>query len=350
MRAVVDILIFILVVPVPGLLDFRAMSAQPDVPDAWDDDWESQADVCEIWVIDSSVCHCCFFFGLCKSHSDRRTIQKLANHSTPPSEKKVSSKVTKAQRRAQQAEFNRQLWAEAYAIPFAINDFKIDELSTSRSESPQTFHYVEARSDVPLKQDFKPAVTLLSRKPQITTRQSSSVAGIGGATVGVGQLGLNGEEDDSDEDSNKPSEPTPEERQAIALKNLEEKQRKYEEVRERLFGSPSATTSGNSSPGSTTPPRQIQSSEGRGKGKGRGRDYREKRDSSTASGKSRNLYDPGSPAKAGVPPHLPRRERQGDRSDSENQFAPQQPSRSPRGPDASGRGGFRFGNRGARAS
>jgi hypothetical protein len=36
---------------------------------------------------------------------------------TPPSEfsdsKKVSAKVTKAQRRAQQAEFNRQLWAEA---------------------------------------------------------------------------------------------------------------------------------------------------------------------------------------------------------------------------------------------
>lgn len=36
-----------------------------------------------------------------------------AEQQTPP-EKKVSSKVTKAQRRAQQAEFNRQLWAEAY--------------------------------------------------------------------------------------------------------------------------------------------------------------------------------------------------------------------------------------------
>lgn len=35
--------------------------------------------------------------------------------STESSEpKKVSSKVSKAQRRAQQAEFNRQLWAEAY--------------------------------------------------------------------------------------------------------------------------------------------------------------------------------------------------------------------------------------------
>lgn len=172
------------------------------------------------------------------------------------------------------------------------------------------------------------------------------------ATTGVGQLGLDGEDGDSDGESNKPKEPTAEERQAIALKNREEKQRKYEEVRERLFGSPSATTSGNSSPGSTTPPRQNQSNELRAKGKARGgRDYREKRDSSTASNKSRHLYGSSSPAKSNTPPHLQTRERQqGDRSDSEKQFAPQQPSRNPRGPDPSGRGGFRLGNRGARAS
>lgn len=40
--------------------------------------------------------------------------KKLASEPTPQPEKKISSKVTKAQRRAQQAEFNRQLWAEAY--------------------------------------------------------------------------------------------------------------------------------------------------------------------------------------------------------------------------------------------
>ncbi|KAJ5380222.1 uncharacterized protein N7496_002650 [Penicillium cataractarum] len=275
------------------------MSAKPEVPDAWDVDWESQAD-------------------------------KLADQPTPPAEKKVSSKVTKAQRRAQQAEFNRQLWAEA--------------------ESPQTFHYVEARSEVPLKQDFKPTVTLLSRRPQIASRQSSSSGGIDGATAGIGQLGLD-DEGDSDEDSSKPHQPTFEERQAIALKNREERQRKYEEARERLFGSPSATTSGNSSPGSTTPPRQNQPGEGRGKGKGRGgqRDYREKRDSSTASNKSRQqLYDPASPNRSNGST-LQRRDRpQGDRSDTEKQNAPQQPSRTPRGPDGSGRGGFGFANRGAR--
>jgi hypothetical protein len=46
-------------------------------------------------------------------HADGHHLQNLDSKSTPPSEKKVSSKVTKAQRRAEQAEFNRQLWAEA---------------------------------------------------------------------------------------------------------------------------------------------------------------------------------------------------------------------------------------------
>ncbi|OQD72458.1 hypothetical protein PENDEC_c021G06283 [Penicillium decumbens] len=271
------------------------MSANAEVPNAWEDDWESQADI-------------------------------LATKSATEPEKKVSSKVTKAQRRAQQAEFNRQLWAEA--------------------ETPQTFHFVEARSDaVPLKQDIKPAVTLLSRRPQIATRQST--AGVDGATAGFKQLGLDGEEGDSDDES-KPREPTPEERQAIALRNREEKQRKYEEVRERLFGSPSATTSGTSS-GSTTPPRQNSSVDSRGKGKGRGgRDY-QKRDSSTAVNKSRHLYDPSTSARSNGP-QLQRRERQLGRGDTEKSPAPQQPTRSPRGPDGSGRGGFGFGNRGARTS
>ncbi|KAJ5848263.1 hypothetical protein N7455_012220 [Penicillium solitum] len=282
------------------------------VPDVWEDSWENQAD-------------------------------KLDSKSTPPSEKKVSSKVTKAQRRAEQAEFNRQLWAEA-AIAFI---WAVQETELGCSESTETFHFVEARADVPLKQDFKPAVTLLSRKPQLVTRHSSSSSRtITAATAGLGRLGLD-DDDDSDDDT-KPPQPTPEERHAIALKNREEKQRKYEEVRERLFGSPSATASGTSSPGSTTPPRQNSTGEGRGRGKGRGggRDH-QKRDSSSASSKSsRHLYDPSTSAKSNGP-FLQRGGRpQVERSGSDTQ-APQQPMRSPRGPDASGRGGFNF-NRGAR--
>ncbi|KAL4932189.1 uncharacterized protein BDV17DRAFT_255093 [Aspergillus undulatus] len=251
--------------------------------DAWEDDWESQAD-------------------------------KLDSEPTPPPpEKKMSSKVTKAQRRAQQLEFNRQLWAEA--------------------ESPQTFHFYEATSDVPLKQEFKPTVTVLSRNPVLMTRQGSS-GGDGGAAAGLGRLDLNAESDEE-----KPPEPTPEERQAMALKNREEKQRKYEEVRERLFGTPSAPTSGASSPRSETPPR----SEGRGKGRsrGNGRDNNSRRDQSAASGKSKQLYDPGSPSRPNSSYGRRDWQQSGDRSQSDSSQSPRQPIRNPRGPDSNGRGGFK---------
>lgn len=172
-------------------------------------------------------------------------------------------------------------------------------------EQPETFHFLEAKSNVPLKQEFKPAVTLLSRKPQVASRPLESPA-LESATARIGQLGLNPENDfdDSEENNDRP-EPSPEERQAMALRNREEKQRKYEEVRERLFGSPSAPTSGSSSR-SATPPK-----DGRGKGKSRsgGRNNRNGRDSSAASGNSRQLYDPGqNPNSAAV--YLQREERQ----------------------------------------
>lgn len=82
------------------------MSANPSSAgpsNAWDDDdWETQADVRAL-LSD-------YPGPLPQSHASK----KLATEPTPLPEKKVSSKVTKAQRRAQQAEFNRQLWAEAY--------------------------------------------------------------------------------------------------------------------------------------------------------------------------------------------------------------------------------------------
>ncbi|KAL1964711.1 hypothetical protein VTN77DRAFT_6737 [Rasamsonia byssochlamydoides] len=278
------------------------------IPDAWEDDWEKLAD------------------------------KQADAPEQPPVEKKVSSKVTKAQRRAAQAEFNRQLWAEA--------------------ESAQTFHFLEAKSSVPLKQDFKPAVTVLSRRPQIASRQAGS-SGVESATAGLSRLGLSADgkdlSDSDDEANNKPPELTAEERQAKALRDREEKQRKYEEVRERLFGSSSNPGSGASSPGSTTPPPSRQhnnSGDGRGRGRNRGggrdKDSREKRDSPGSSGKSRQLYDPGYSPRPNSS-YLQRRERSQqqstERSDSEQQ-APRQPTRSPRGPDGSGRGGFGFSPRG----
>ncbi|KAL2823884.1 hypothetical protein BDW59DRAFT_162853 [Aspergillus cavernicola] len=264
--------------------------------DAWGEDWESQADKLD------------------------------AEPAPPPQEvKKVSSKVTKAQRRAQQMEFNRQLWAEA--------------------EQPQTFHFYEAASDVPLKQEFKPTVTVLSRNPQVANRQSSSA--VGAAAAGFRRLDLNA--DDSDDE--KPPEPTPEERQAMALRNREEKQRKYEEVRERLFGTPSAPTSGASSPRSATPPKP----EGRGKGRSRGigRDNNnnnwDKRDQSAASGKSKQLYDPGSPSRPNSSYARKDKQQSSEMSQSDQPQSPRQPIRNPRGPDSSGRGGFKA-HRGAKTS
>lgn len=71
------------------------------VPDAWDDEWSAAADARVLPAPETSG-----------TDVKQNTI-------TPPEQeetKKVSSKVSKAQRRAQQAEFNRQLWAEAYAF------------------------------------------------------------------------------------------------------------------------------------------------------------------------------------------------------------------------------------------
>lgn len=272
----------------------------------------------------------------------------------------MSSKVTKAQRRAAQAEFNRQLWAEAYVCKSPKKTDMLTRQFTSR-DAPQTFHYLESKSEVPLKQEFKPAVTVLSRRPQIASRNGDA------ATAGISALSLgpDGKElYDSDEEANKPPEMTPEERHAKALKDREEKQRKYEEVRERLFGSSSTPGSGASSPGGTPPPSRHQSSggdgnRGRGRNRGGGRDRdsnnREKRDSpgnnsnnnNNNAGKQRQLYDPNYAAKSNSA-YIQRRDRpqsSTERSDTEQQV-PKQPIRTPRGPDGNGRGGFGFGPRG----
>ncbi|KAH8697567.1 hypothetical protein BGW36DRAFT_397246 [Talaromyces proteolyticus] len=280
-------------------------SEQDNVPDAWEADWES--------------------------------LDQDPNSETASLDKKVSSKVSKAQRRAAQAEFNRQLWAEA--------------------DAPQTFHYLESRSAVPLKQEYRPAVTVLSRRPQIASRNGENVKGADAVAAGISGLSLNGRElSDSEDESNKPPEMTPEERQAKALKDREEKQRKYEEVRERLFGSSSTPGSGASSPGGTPPPSRNQSSgggdgnRGRGRNRGGGRDNtRDKRDSpGNSMGKQRQLYDPTYSTKPNST-YIQRKDRQQqsstDKSDGEQQV-PKQPIRSPRGPDSNGRGGFGFSPRG----
>lgn len=239
-------------------------------------------------------------------------------------------------------------------------------------ESPQTFHFLEStKSDIPLKSEFKPAVKVLSRRPQVIARQASSVVAAGSeitsaATAGLARLALADDglsDDDNDgesEASNKPPEMTPEERQAKALREREEKQRKYEEVRERLFGPSSSNPgSGTSSParsGSATPPRQGRDNannnngidgghRGRGRSRGGGRGDRPRHQG--------QLYDPNYSQKPNSV-FLQRRERQGssvsaERADGEHRSQSprqQQPIRAPRNPENSGRGGFGFQHRG----
>ncbi|KAI1814705.1 hypothetical protein GGS20DRAFT_394440 [Poronia punctata] len=278
------------------------------VPDAWDDDdWESKA--------------------------DRAAVEAPKTEDEEP---KIP--MSKAERLALHAESNRKLWESAQA-------------------PPEPFHFLAARPEPPLATEFKPAVKVLSRKPTpktITKRDP--------LTGAVSQLRLDDEE--SDEEKNK-VQLTPEEVRAKQQREREEKQRRYEEVRAKIFGTnPAAsgsgnasnTSSGTSTPGNATPPR---STDGRGRGRGRGRggggahrhhDNRpdassNHRPSSSQSGRgSRELFDPN---------YLPRpgsyTERRGGGAPITGRSTPrdeEQAIRSPKGPDGSTKG---FAKRGAKA-
>ncbi|KAI1107595.1 hypothetical protein F4804DRAFT_104758 [Jackrogersella minutella] len=246
-------------------------------------------------------------------------------------EPQTQPQLSKAERLAQHAESNRKLWESAEA-------------------PPDTFHYLAARSDPPLATGFKPAVKVLSRKP---------VQDHGG--------------DDSDEDKKAP-QLTPEEIQAKQQRELEDKQRRYDEARAKIFGTTTGSnpSSGTSTPGAVTPPRSADGRGPRGRGRGGrggagvgvggggGHRYNESRGDrdnnprpSSQSGGGQ-LYDPNYAAKPGVQP-----ERRGNNYNNDG-GAPlfrrptpreeDQVIRAPRGPDGSGRGGFGFAKRGARDS
>ena len=189
---------------------------------------------------------------------------------------------------------------------------------------------------MPLKSEFKPAVKVLSRKPapKVVARKDP--------VSGLEQLTIE-DDDDDDEDESKQKPMTMEGRQLKAQKEREEKQRKYEEVRERLFGT-SEPSSGVTSPGTVTPP-NARAPGDRGRGKGRGRENQ--RPSSGSSNKTRQLYDPNYNAKPDSV-YQQKREAQGSGSRPSTPAIDEGIIRSPRGPDGSGRGGFGFANRGGK--
>ncbi|KAF2638038.1 hypothetical protein P280DRAFT_88850 [Massarina eburnea CBS 473.64] len=223
------------------------------VADAWDDDWESQAD------------------------------KQDESEKEPP-------KLTKAQRRAQHAEFNRQIWESA--------------------ENPEPLLFLEARNTVPVPSTFKPTMKVLARKPpQLLSRNDAA-----------------GDDEDSEEERRKKNEADFEERKARAQKERAEKERRYAEAREKIFGSPAASDESRAS----SPHKP-----GRG-GKGRAR----------AQAPGRQLYDPTYSPKPGSA-YVQKKESSASRPSTPNGL--EKPIREPRGPPASGRGGGGFAPRGNRA-
>lgn len=212
------------------------------------------------------------------------------------------------------------------------------------SETPQTNHFLEANSNVPLAGGFKPQVKLLSRKPMIAKRDP---------VTGMASMSLDDDEDEN-ATANKQPQLSPEEIRAKQKRDREEKQRRYEEARAKIFGE-SAPSSGESSPGTVTPPRsdgqQTPRGRGRGRGGSRGNPYGgndgrkfDARRMHNASISGRELYDPGYAARP--EPSF------GRGSDSPARMSTprndQQPAiRAPRGPDGSGRG-FRGARRGSK--
>jgi hypothetical protein len=173
-------------------------------------------------------------------------------------------------------------------------------------------------------------------------------------------------EDSDEEGDGKPKE-TPAQIRARQQRELGERQRRYDEARAKIFGDTGAVgngrggsgkSSGASTPGSVTPPRTAEGRRGRG-GRGRGGhrghdrggfggDHQRTGSNPARREQEGELYDPNYSAKPGF--NLERRGG-GAPLTGTGRSTPRlddQIIRSPRGPDASGRGGAGFGRRGAK--
>ncbi|KAK6821952.1 hypothetical protein PG987_014777 [Apiospora arundinis] len=275
------------------------MVKKSNVPNAWEDDWESQAD---------------------------KEAQEPAAPAPP-------APLTKKERLAQHAELNRKIWETASPAP-------------------------------PLAQPFKAPMTVLARKP--TT--------------------LNEGYDDDDDEANKKPPETPEEIRARQQREREEKQKRYDEMRAKIFGETASSAgstgagagagssgaagrggSGRSS-GNSTP---VMGGRGGGGGGGGGNnvggdggsdrfadrggersDY-QRPISQSGAGASSELYDPSYSPKPtstfdrranNMGGGAPLSGRSTPRDDDQVIRAPRGPPAS--GPDNGGRGGFGFARRG----
>ncbi|KAL5373378.1 hypothetical protein PMIN06_004720 [Paraphaeosphaeria minitans] len=246
---------------------------QSALADAWDDDWESLAD---------------------------KEVDAEQNEPAP------KAKLSQKERRAQHAEQQRMLWDSA--------------------ENPEPMLFLEARNNAPVapQATFKPAVTLLARKPKAP----------------AGMAGLSLDDDDSEEERRKKSNAEFEDRRARAQKDRAEKERRYAEARDRIFGKDA-----NSDESRGASPRRA----GKGRGGRGGRDSqpRSSNEQSPArpSAPPRQLFEPAYSPKPGSK-FVQKMEGSTSRPSTPNDQ--EKPVREPRGPQAVGRGGRGFAPRGNR--
>ncbi|TID21468.1 hypothetical protein E6O75_ATG04863 [Venturia nashicola] len=246
------------------------------IPSAWDDDdWEAQAD-------------------------------KQA--ATPPREEPIV-KLSRAERKAKHDEANKQLWDAAPEKPI----------------------FLLAREDVPLKDEFKGPLKVLSRKPppKIIARPDP--------TSGLANLNID-DDDDSEEEERKKAEKSFLERQARAKIEREEKQRKYQEARDRIMGGKANNDAGGR-------PSSAHGSGSRNSSKGKGRGGRvnaatlAEQSPARASRQSKGLYDPGYTPKPGSV-YLQKRDGSDNVASGSSTTNEDRPIRAPKGPDSSGKAGF----------
>lgn len=228
----------------------------------------------------------------------------------PAKEPELAPKLSKAQRRQQHLDEQKRLWDGA--------------------ENPDRNHWLETQGVVPLKQEFKPQVQLLSRKAPVIARKD--------AANGVANLRLD-DEDDSEEETKRKQQADLEERQRKAKIDREEKAKKYAEARERIMGS--------SNSNSPAPPASRESSHGRDNRRSRQKmpGKRESQPTSSAdqsparvvmANNDSQLFDPNDMGRR----MMPKREQTSTPKEDH-------PSRQPKGPE-SNRGGFGFAVRGGR--
>ncbi|KAI4870366.1 hypothetical protein F4820DRAFT_253796 [Hypoxylon rubiginosum] len=273
-----------------------------NVPDAWEDDWEMQADKAE-----------------------------------PEAQSSQAPTMSKAERLAQHAESNRKIWESAEA-------------------PPDTFHYLAARSDPPLATGFKPAVKVLSRKPVAASGaahedddddESKKTPQLTPEEVAARQQREREEKQRRYDEarakifgSSNPSSGTSTPGAVTPPRSADGRGPRGRGGRGggRGGGGGGGGGGGQHRRNESRGERDTSSNNNSG-------GYGQRPNSQSGGGGARELYDPNYAARPG----FQQRGNSGDRRPTPRE-EDQQVIRSPRGPDGSGRGGFGFAKRGAKDS